>query len=840
MTPQEARRQAVLKFGGVESAKENYRDRRGLPLVEHLFQDVRYALRTFRRNPIFTLAVVTTLALGIGVNVTMFSVVDALLFRMPEHVRAPEQLVRVSYTGRNGGSAKDFQGYQSIQENARTINLTVHLPETQDFGRGPDTQQVNVDYVDANYFTVLGTEIKIGRSFAHDEDMQDSAAAVAILSFQFAEKEFGFPQGALNRQVWIGERQYAVIGVAPKGFNGAYTTTLDVWLPFADSPTDAAGFSGGGNLRNRMALAEARLVGGVTLKAAGAEADAIYLHSGGDPQFAIRVTPLFPSRTTKLSQNARLSLWLSGVALVVLLVGCANVANLYLVRMTQRTHEMAIRLQLGATHGRLVRQSMVESLLLASLGGVAALAVMTWASSFVRGFLFRPGFFAGTILSQRVVETTAFLTILAGLLSTLIPSWHLSHTRALDNLRSSSVGLSRGSLRIRSSLIASQVALTLMLAIGASLFIRSMQNIRALDLGFDPDHALLATVDLRKAGLKPVEINNTYEKMMERAKTVPGVEAAGLSTMIPFAVARFSFVKFPAASSASKPQFGSLVETVTPGYTEAVGMKVVQGRSFKQSDGFGAPLVSVINESFAHEAWPNQNPVGKCFIFFTDGKDSPCYEVVGVVEDVHLISDMTNVRNEFLLSFEQSLDAESKESIHALTVRIPESSPSTNRALFEALESAVPGGQYVDLHPLSRALDPQTRTYRLGASMFSLFGTLALLLSAVGIYGVLAFLVRQRTHEIGIRMALGAMRQDILILIVWQGMKFVLLGLAIGIGAALGLSRLMTSMLFEVKPTDLKSYTLACGVLLFVALAACLLPSWRATHVDPSKSLRYD
>ena len=841
MTPQEARRRAIIKLGGVESTKESYRERRSIPMIETLLQDVRFGLRMLRRNPGFALAVVLTLALGIGANVTMFSIVDALLFRMPDHVRAPEQLVHVSYTGRKDGYRSDFQGYQAIQQNDRSIDLTVEFNATQDFDRGAAAQQVNVDFVDANYFRVLGTQIGIGREFAKDENQEQTAAPVAILSYQFWQKQFAGDIHVLSKQISIGERVYSVIGIAPKGFNGEFKTVVDAWLPLADSPTSLPGFSAEANLRYHFATAIGRLREDVSPKMAAAEADATYLHGGGNPEFLIEVEPLFQSRTANLSENARISLWLAGGAFIVLLIGCANVTNLFLVRITQRQHEMAVRLQLGAGRGRLVSQVMIESLLLAALGAGAALLVMAWSGPLVRAFLFRPGFFVGDFLSYRVAGMTFFFAALAGLSSGIVPAWRASRANVLEALKSAGHGQSAGRSGLRSGLLVAQVALTLVLTIGAGLFIRSLRNVRAMDLGFQPDRALIATVDLRKAGLQPAEINAVYDQMMERVRKLPGVESAGLSTTTPLGALTFTVAKIPADMSPSEHDVGAEILTVSPGFIEAIGMKVVQGRPFRGTDRPGAPEVAIVNESFAHEVWPGQNPIGRCILPVGPvGKGASCWEVIGVIRDMNTLSNGTDMRSEFLLPLEQALAGDAKQSAHALIIRTRAKPSESMRAVFSALESVVPNGRYVDVHPLSQALDPETRSWRLGASMFSFFGVLALMLAAVGIYGVLAFLVRQRTSEIGIRMALGALPGNILGMVVWKGMKLVLLGSAIGIVAALGLSRLLRTLLFEVRPTDFTSYLGATGVMIAVAIAACMVPAWRAARVDPATSLRHE
>ncbi|MFZ0821596.1 MAG: ABC transporter permease [Candidatus Acidiferrales bacterium] len=851
MPQEEARRQAVLKFGGVESAKESYRDRRGIPFLDHLFQDVRYALRTFRRNPIFTLAIVATLALGIGVNVTMFSVVDALLFRMPDHVRAPEQLVDVSLQTSDLGEAGIFDcypGYLRLAGNSRLLDVAAQSHMQMDFGRGTDAREIQSRMVSYTYFDLLGVQMAIGRPFSKDEDNPAAGAHVVVLSYAFWQQQFGGDPQILNREVWMGDYQFTVIGIAPKGFNGAGFTTFDAWLPIADEPLFYGGRGIFTNEGARWLDTIARPHPGVSLKQAEAEATGLYVHSGGAPGGTVLLTPHFDSRLETLSENSRISLWISGVAFVVLLIGCANVTNLFLVRATQRRQEMAVRLQLGASRARLIRQLLVESLLLSTVGGAAALIIAFWARTMAQRVLFPRDFYPGSFFNWRLLAIGICLTVLTGLASGFAPAWRLSRPVVMEALKSGGHGRLLVGSKLRSSLLVTQVALTLTLTIGAGLFIESLRNADSYDRGFEPGRVLLATMDLGREGYKPADVLAIYDHLSERARSLPQVESTAIATTIPMFGGMYTDVSVP--PRVSGPDSVMVAKSaVTADYFSAFGVKILQGRGFLPTDRAGAEKVLIVNQALAHDFWPGESPIGKCLIF--SGAKNVCTTVIGVVSDqiISLAAGHTFSRNtgspamntaDAYVPMDQYLSEEDPISPNGILIRTRGNTAVAARNVFLAMASVAPGSRYVNVRPFSELFNYQTRTWRLGASMFGFFGSLALLLSTVGIYGVLAFLVRQRTNEIGIRMALGAMPQNILRLIVWQGMKFVLLGLAIGIGAALGLSRLMASMLFEVKPTNAASYVVACGVLVFVALVACLLPAWRAARVDPSTSLRYE
>ncbi len=847
----EARRRARLFVGGSDMIKEECRDARGTRWIEDLWQDVRYGLRTFRRNPIFTLAVVATLTLGIGVNVTMFSVVDALLFRMPDHVRAPEQLVDVSLQTSdlvNAGIFNCYPGYLKIAGNSRLLDVAAQFATQVDFGRGTDAREIQALTVSYTYFDVLGVRMAMGRSFAKDEDNPAAGAQVVVLSYAFWQQQFGGDPHILNSEAWIGDYRFTVIGIAPKGFNGTGFTTIGAWLPIADGPLI---WGGRGILTNDAARwldTIGRLRPGVSLKQAEAEATSVYVHNGGAPGGTVLLTPHFASRLEALSENARISLWISGVAFVVLLIGCANVTNLFLVRATQRRQEMAVRLQLGASRARLIRQLLAESLLLSAIGGAAALIIAFWARTMAQTFLFPRDFYPGNFFNWRLMVIGICLAVLTGLASGFAPAWRLSRPAVMEALKSGGHGRLLVGSRLRSSLLVTQVALTLTLTVGAGLFIASLRNADSYDRGFEPGRVLLSSMNLSKEGYKPADVLAIYNRLSERARSLPQVESTAIATTIPLFGGFYTSVGTQTQASNLQSQMVAK-NAVTADYFATLGLKLLQGRSFSPADRAGAEKVVIINETLAHDFWPGENPIGKCLQ--SAGNHPVCSTVVGVVSDQirSLAAGHTFSRNmggpfyntaDVYVPMDQYLAEESAIPPRGILIRTRGNPSAAAHNIFEAMASVAPGSRYVNVRPFSELFNYQTRTWRLGASMFGFFSSLALLLAAVGIYGVLAFLVRQRTNEIGIRMALGAMPQNILRLIVWQGMKFVLLGLAIGIAAAMGLSRLMASMLFEVKPTDAASYAAACGVLVFVALVACLLPAWRAARVDPATSLRYE
>jgi predicted permease len=849
MTPQEARRRAIIKLGGVESTKESYRERRSIPVIEILLQDVRYGLRMLRRNPGFALVVVLTLALGIGANVTMFSVVDALLFRMPDHVRAPVQIMNVELLGKDGQpdiAFHNYPGYKKFADNLHTLDIAAQTGDWPiDYGRGSDAREISADYVSYTYFRVIDVHLELGRPFTAEEDIPGGGTPAVILGYNFW-RDLGADPHILNRAVWIGDRQFAVIGIAPKGFNGLDSARVDIWLPISDIP----GSPGHGLLSSDgfwWLNTIGRTKEGVTREKAEAELASTFVHGGGKIKGKVSLTPYFDGRTSYLSQSARVSIWLEGVALIVLLIAYANVANLFLVRMVQRRQEIAIRLQLGASRARLVGQMLVESLLLSITGGAAALLVSYWVRPLARAVLFAPTSYVGSFLNWRLVAITAFFTALAGLSSALIPALRASRPSVASDLKSDRQGRSSAPLATRAVLLVTQVALTLVLSIGAGLFIESLRHAHMFDQGFETNRVLVVAMNLETSGLKPADINAAYKRLAERAGSIPGVERTALATAVPMLGGSYAAVND--LSFKDKDSAFAGIDQVAPEYFATLGIKVLQGRSFLPSDRFGAPPVAIVNETLARDLWHDENPLGKCLVLSNYKKE--CHTVVGVVPDQlkSLASGRAMSRNmagpdfnteDAYFPMEQGVSKDLDSPATGLLIRTSGKASNSTHDISVALSGLAPGGRYVSVRALSELMDPQMRPFRLGASMFTLYGALALLLSAVGIYGVLAFLVRQRTAEIGIRMALGALPKDVLKLVIWQGMKFAGLGLIIGIAAALSLARLVRSLLFEVRPTDVTSYVSACAVLMLVALLACLFPAWRAARVDPAPSLRHE
>ena len=801
--------------------------------------DFRYALRTLARRPGLVAAAIVCLALGIGANATIFGVVDTLLFRPPPLVQNPERVVRLYFRrrlppfGTTTSSITGYPLYTRIRESARAFDALAAYTYSQSasMGRGVDARRVRVVLASAGYFPLLGVRPALGRFYAADED-RPGGPAVVVLGYGFWRAAFQGDSGILGRQLQLGRSSYTVVGVAPERFTGVNLENVDAWVPLTASTPELMGPDSLN--RGSYFLQIIGRLGPGRAEAAAREATLAFraedMYSFGDSNAVALLGPVQHARGPEMSQNARVSLWLSAVSVIVLLVACANVANLLLARALQRQREIAVRLALGAARLRLARQLVAESVLLALAGGAAALVVTLWAGPVIRAFLLPDMPAVTSAVDGRVLLFTGGVALLTGFFAGCVPALQVGRADLTPALKAGAgEGRYRPS-RLRSALLVGQVALTVTLIVGAGLFVRSLRNVEGQNFGFDPGHTLLATMDLRAAGYSPTEINQLNLRMLARLEVLPGVEAAAATIGHPFGWATGCSVSVPGRDSIPHLKSGGpYCQWVTPGYFAAVGTPV-HGRAFTPADR-GAP-VAIINETMARLLWPGQPAIGKCFI----GSDKRCAEIVGVVPDARRF----NAVEDESMHFYVPLTADSSEFITALVMRArgrPEDVVAPVRAAMQQTAANLP---YAAVTPLADLVAPSIRPWRLGTTMFGLFAGLALVLAAVGLYGVLSYTVAQRTQEIGIRVAMGAQRGDVLGLTVGQGVRIAALGAAIGALAALAGGRVLSSLLYGVSPRDPLVLLGAATTMLAVAAIASYLPARRATKVDPMVALRYE
>jgi predicted permease len=865
MTAEEARREAEARFGDparyrASLERDERRRRRMMRRTERwavLVAGIGRVGRTLVRSPGFAVGVILTLSLGIGANAAMFGILDRLLFQPPQHVVDADAVRRVMlvrpFMGRlNRSWTLTYPDYVDLQAGGaftgvagltRVRELTV--------GSGPDASRVRAVMASADLFPLLGVHPALGRFYAAEDD-RIGVPATAVLSHEYWRSTMGSDADALGRTLEIDGHAFTVVGVAPRGFTGIDLAPVDVWLPLAT----AGGLINGPDwLDNRgwyWMGAVVRLAPGVEVGAAEAEATGLHRNArraeGEEDDVAVEgriaLDPLIVARGPEASGESKVARWLGGVSVVVLLIACANVANLLLARGTRRRREVAVRLALGVGRSRLVAVMVLESMLLALLGGGVALLIAHLGGGVMRDLLLPGVYFPQSAVSGRVVAFVLGAALLAGLLAGVGPA--IQATRA-DLTGDLSMGAGSGAARrsrLRGALTVAQAALSVVLLVGAGLFVRSVSEVRDLDLGLDVDDLLIVTLEFESRALTrglrtdgatgndgEAARNEIYAVAMERLRALPGVESVA-GTSSPFQWAFATELRIPGRDSLPRlPGGGPYFQDVTPGYLETVGLEVLRGRGLEPGDDAGAPRVAVISELMASTLWPDEDPLGQC-LMVEDATE--CTSVVGVVEH----ASRGGLQDAPFMVYYLPLEQRAGRRLNALYVRVagdPARLVGEAAPLLRGFDSRV---RYATVAPLREAIDPQARAWTLGAAMFSVFGLLALLVAAVGLYSVLAFDVAQRTRELGIRTALGAERGRLLRAVMRDGLRLAAGGIVLGLAAAVAAAPYAGGLLFEVSPRDPTVLAAVALVLLGVSLIASALPGLRATRVDPMVALR--
>jgi len=835
-SPTEAAYAARREFGNGTLVKEVTRRTWGGIWLDHLSRDLRFALRSLRRRPGLAVAAVLCFALGIGANVTMFGVLDALIFRAPPHVRDPGSVVRLYFSqGHFTEGSTSFPTYADLAAGVPALAQVGAVWRMEVVvGRGLNAEKAQACLVSSSYLSLLGVQPSRGRLFGPDED-RPGGERVVVLASTYAERLFGADSRAVGRFVTVGGAPYAVVGVLPADFTGVDLSPVDLWLPLSVASPTLFARDALTNRHDYWLETIGRLKQGAGVAEAVAEASLVWRRA----QLAARrdstaaVVSLGPIQRARgpLSRESKLPTLLSVLAAGLLLIACANVANLLLARAVSRRPEIAVRLALGAGRAGLVRQSLMEALVLAALGTVAALVLATWAGVVVRGYVFPSGVAFGP-LNERILAFTGALALVVGVASGLLPALQASRPSLADDLKA---GTPRGAGRrspAQTGLLVTQVALTVILVAGAGLLLRSLWNVLGTDFGYDTRNVLVATVDFRGSGYKSEQITDAYRKLLDRARTIPGVEAAAFTQAGPLEFFFGMSVEVP-GRGALRPDHGTYFQSVSADYFRTMGSRLVRGRGFDSGDGAGAPKVAVMGEAMAQLAFPDEDPVGKC-VLLGSGKD--CWQVVGVVADAKQWQVTERPYPIIYVPFDQDSGA----SPTALYLRVRGQAGTLKPVARRELQAVDPAGPYVSVTSLDAKVDEQYRPWRLGATVLGLFGGLALLLSGLGLYGVLAYVVGQRTREIGVRVALGASRRNLAALVLGEGLRVVAVGAVAGVLAALALGKLVTSLLYGVSPRDPWILAASAAVLLAAAILACLVPARRAATVDPMEALRYE
>ncbi|MBD0372279.1 MAG: ABC transporter permease [Pyrinomonadaceae bacterium] len=810
----------------------------------NLIQDLRYGARMLVKSPGFTIVVVLALALGIGANSAIFSVVNSVLLR-PLPFNEPQQLMMVWGASKNGEGADHIvlsvPDMQDLRSQSQTLEYVVpfYSSGTTLSSGGDDSERVFGAVSSADLFPALDIKPLMGRVFTREEDVP-GGPPVVIISQNLWQRAFGSDPSIVGKEIKLGSKLVTVVGVMPASFRFPLQRERpDYWQPISTSPSYIATKD---KRDTRSLRVLARLKPGVTMQQANEELATISRrleeqYPDSNTGFALSVTPLHEDL---VGQVRPALLVILGAVGFVLLIACANVANLLLARAASRQKEIAIRTALGAGRLRIVRQLLTESLLLAVMGGGLGLLLATWGLDLLVAA--SPSDLPRVKeigLDTKVLAFTAAVSILTGLLFGLAPALSASRLDLNESLKEGSRGSTEGSRRnrLRSLLVVSEVALSLVLLVGAGLLIRSFISLLNTSPGFDAEAILTVDVPLSRAKYPEAGQQVTFvQQLLQRTKEVPGVASVAAVNILPLSgngrESSFTIAGRPAPPQGQEPD--AEASTVTPGYFRTMGIPLMRGRAFNEGDKKDAPPVVIISEALARMNFPGEDPLGKRLVI---RDDMPPFEIVGVVGDIRHEKLETETHPEYYLSFYQIPERQVNLVVRAAS---PAEPASLQMAVRNAIKQVDKDQLIWEMKTMEQWRAESVARRRFNMMLLGIFAALALLLAAVGIYGVMSYTVTQRTHEIGIRIALGAQTRDVIFMVVRQGMSLALLGIGAGLLAAFGVTRVMSSLLYGVTATDATTFAAVTLGLAGLALLACLIPALRATRVDPMTALRYE
>lgn len=819
--------------------------------METLLQDIRYGVRTLAKNPGFMIVAIITLALGIGVNTAIFSMVDAFLLR-PLPVNNPSQITVLAFQQQHQRQQTQFStaDYRDIQKQTSGVFSDVFGYVFGMDGLGVDgkADRIMTNYVSGNYFAAVGIKPALGRFILPSEGDVLNADPVMVLSYAYWQTHFGADPQIVGRKVSVDGHPVTIVGVAPKGFEGVYPILkVQGYLPLGmiaieGQPSD---FMTNHQLRGMPVLA--RLRPGITLAQAQAALAVVSQrlsqdHPDSDKDMTVLAYPELRARPNPDPNNTVLTVGglFLGLAGMVLLLACVNVANILLVRATVREREMAIRAALGAARIRLIRQLLTESIVLALLGGVAGMLLGFWGSSALGSINIQTdlpiNFDFG--FDWRVFAYATAAALVTGIVVGIVPAVRASRGNLSAILHEGGRGVVGGKNRLRTTLVVAQVAGSLMLLVIAGLFTRSLSKAQRTDLGFDPNHVVNLVMDPNEIGYNQAQTRDFYKSLLARVGTLPGVVSASAANSTPMGYYNNgdSLLIDGYQAPPGEPVPSSLYATISGDYFRTMGISLLHGRTFTDADGENAQYVAIVSNEMAKKFWPNTDPIGHHFRMATDDKHS--IEVVGVAGDARFQGVTGPINPMFYVPFVQH---QLGNSLQILQLRTAGAAETMIPEVERVIESLAPQLPLFDVQTMNRALDTLNGMlfYKIGAVLAAVLGFLGLVLAIVGVYGVVSYAATQKTHEIGVRMALGAQPLDILGMIFREGFLIVAVGLAVGIAGALAASRIVGSFL-TVSAHDPVTYALVTGVLAFVALAACFIPARRAMRVDPMVALRYE
>jgi len=839
MDPKEARHAALRSLGGVEQVKEECREARKMNLIDNFARDLRLGLRMLRRNPGFTVLAILCITLAIGANAAVFSWVEGILIRPYPLVSNQERLVALAGTVRG---ERDQTSWPDLLDVQRRCTLCETLFVSNITGAtvsiGERAQIIRGSLVSANYFDAIGVHPILGRGFEPGEDTGRNAHPVVVISYHLWQTRFNGDPEIIGKTQRFDNVVHTIVGVAPEGFYGTFVgREMEYWVPLSMVES----FYGGSRLLEdrgaRWCEAYVRLKPGVTRNQVQQEISAIAArleteYPATNRGRGIKAWPLWNTPFNHASHLLPTLEIMVVVAVFVLLIVCANVGNLLLVRSFARRHEMTVRLAVGASRGRLLTQLVTEGLLLAACGAAGGMLVTYWCRHAL--VLFFPGdvlYLPGQI-DGRVLGLSAAVCLAVTLTVGLVPAFQTRHLALADTLKTeaSAVMGARGRGWFRSSLVVLQVTLSFILLVGATLLMQSLHKIRMTSPGFSTQ-VLDTWIPLVAAGYDAPRAKIFQDELIQRVRALPGVEAAAYARVVPLSYQMYSSTPIavdgyePPANGQSTDE---LYNEVSPEYFATMGIPLVSGREFTRADDENAPRVAIVNQTMVARYWRGQNPVGQRLQVKGNWA-----QVVGVVKDSKYYSLEESPRPLFYVSLRQYFDVE--PDIH---IRTTQPLQNVQSALLREVRALDPNLAPFEMITLQEQVDRSTSEQLVAVTLLALFGGLALLLASIGLYGVMSYTVSQSTRELGLRMALGAGASNVLRLVLSRGLLLTATGMVIGIALALGLTRLLGQLLYRVSPRDPLAFAVALAVMAVASTAACFLPAWRATRTDPIRALR--
>ena len=862
----EARGIVRRRFGSATHVAETTRDRWSVAALDVLQQDARYAVRGLLRAPAFSLTIIVILALGIGANAAMFGIVDRLWFRPVDLMRDEGMVSRVYQQWIADGelvtaSSTSYQRHVDLRDN---VTLFSDVAGYSDYpvgvGEGDAARERNVAAVSPSFFHFYNAQPVLGRFIAEADDTPPVGAPVAVLTYDFWQTEFG-GRNVIGEKLQVGDVRAEIVGVAPRGLAGFDDFRPPALFIPAATLGSARGLSAAAVASFyryhpwNSVVTLVRRKPGVSIEEAEAEITRL-VHASWDKERVSRTIGMFRDAQAKSAADAGVRaplggirraagpdrppevqslFWISGVALLVLVIACANVLNLMLARALKRQREIAMRVALGVSRGRLLMQAVTEGTILALVSGAAGLLVAHFGGAAVRAlFIDNTHPTASVATDARTMAVVLALSLLVGLITGLAQVFLAQKGDLVSTLRAGGKAVGAPRARFRTALLVLQGALSVVLLVGAALFVGSLRAAQAVPKGYDLSRVLVVSPVFR-SGSGSADHRAAHQSLLERARAIPGVAHASLVSGAPlWRTGRFPLF-VPGIDSVSR--LGEFTaNAVSSDYFSAIGTRILRGRPIMPSDNAESERVAVVGRGMAEVLWPGQEAVGRCIRIGAD--TMPCTTVVGVSEDIVQSNYQLGEPKRF--HYYASVDQVPASGPRFLLINVAGSPAVETERVRKALQAAMPGSSYVTVRPMESLLDSTYRTWRLGASMFMCFGVLALIVASVGLYGLIGYEVTQRMHELGVRVALGATRQDIVGLVVGRTVKLMIAGIALGGATALLAGRWLEPLLFRQSSTDARVYAIVGATMLLVALLASAAPALRASQADPNRSLRTD